>query len=75
MFKNRSASADGEWDLPGGWAVEKQEVYRILNEAYFGEDCDERELFRLIEPPYFARLRPSSISEPAWVSTPASRAR
>lgn len=50
MFKNRSASADGEWDLPGGWAVEKQEIYRILNEAYFGEDCDERELFRLIEP-------------------------
>lgn len=40
----------GEWDLPGGVAVEKQEVYRILNEAYFGEDCDERELFRLIEP-------------------------
>ena len=39
-----------ERDLPGSGALEKQEVYRILNEAYFGEDCDERDLFSQIEP-------------------------
>ena len=42
--------ADVERDLPGGEALEKQEVYRILNEAYFAEDCDERDLFSQIEP-------------------------
>lgn len=37
-------------DLPGDDGLEKQEIYRILNEAYFGEDCDERDLFGQIEP-------------------------
>lgn len=37
-------------DLPEDDGLEKQEIYRILNEAYFGEDCDERDLFGQIEP-------------------------
>lgn len=37
-------------NLPGGDGVEKQEIYRILGEAYFGDDCDERDLFGQIEP-------------------------
>jgi FkbM family methyltransferase len=49
-FKKHSPEADVERDLPGGEGLEKQEVYRILNEAYFGENCDERDLFAQIEP-------------------------
>lgn len=30
--------------------MKKEEVYQILNEAYFGENCDERDLFEQIEP-------------------------
>ncbi|MCP5043248.1 MAG: FkbM family methyltransferase [bacterium] len=30
--------------------MDKQEIYRVLNEAYFGRHCDEAHLFAQIEP-------------------------
>jgi FkbM family methyltransferase len=48
MYLRDSVSRNFSGKIEGGWRMEKQKVYDILNECYFSEDCHEKSVLENI---------------------------